>query len=244
MRYVNIIGLDLGQSNDPTALVFLECPVWVSSAAADEFNVGPAGWRSPSELNPHQLRRLPPAAPPELPPLLLRGLKRYELGTRYPIIVADVARLIAAQKHREQTVLVVDKTGVGAPVYDLFIAAALDPIGVSITGGDQVHSDGTLYRVPKRDLVGAVQSLLQTRRLKFAEQLPLLPVLMAELKNFRVKIDPATAHDSYSAWREHEHDDMVLAAALACWWAESQQDARGFSLQYDARTRMHRGRFR
>jgi hypothetical protein len=38
--------------------------------------------------------------------------------------------------------------------------------------------------------------------------------------NFRVKIDPLTAHDSYGAWREGQHDDLVLAVALAVWFAE------------------------
>jgi hypothetical protein len=40
--------------------------------------------------------------------------------------------------------------------------------------------------------------------------------------NFKVKIDPETAHESYSAWREAEHDDLVLAVALATWWAENK----------------------
>jgi hypothetical protein len=185
----------------------------------------------PSELTAYQLAHMEGINPPELPVLSLRGLKRYELGTRYPVIVEDVARLIAAQPHRTETALVIDRTGVGAPVYDLFVAAGLDPIGINITGGDMVHQDGNLYRVPKRDLVGSVQSLLQSRRLKFAADLPLLPVLKAELQNFRVKIDSQTAHDSYSAWREHEHDDLVLATALACWWA-ARPTPRGFSFSY------------
>ena len=33
-----------------------------------------------------------------------------------------------------------------------------------------------------------------------------------------MKIDPLTAHDSYGAWREGAHDDMVLAVAIAVWW--------------------------
>jgi hypothetical protein len=36
-------------------------------------------------------------------------------------------------------------------------------------------------------------------------------VLVQELLNFRVKIDPLTAHDSYGCWREGGHDDLVLA---------------------------------
>lgn len=214
----SIIGLDLGQASDPSALVFLERSIWVPSNVVDYAMLPHGGWYAPSELDRHQFSRIPDVVPPEPPELLLRGLKRYELGTAYPVIVADVARLIAAQPHRVQ--LVIDWTGCGRPVYDMFVAAGLHPVGISITGGDQAIEVAGGFRVPKRDLVGIVQSLLQTRRLKFAEGLPLLPVLTAELKNFKVKIDPKTAHDSYSAWRENDHDDTVLALAVACWWTE------------------------
>jgi hypothetical protein len=45
----------------------------------------------------------------------------------------------------------------------------------------------------------------------------LWPALKKELLNFRRKINLKTAHDSYEHWRESDHDDLVLAAALACW---------------------------
>jgi hypothetical protein len=45
----------------------------------------------------------------------------------------------------------------------------------------------------------------------------LWPTLRKELLSFRRKIDLRTAHDSYEHWRESDHDDLVLAAALACW---------------------------
>lgn len=229
MRAVNIVGLDLGQSQDPTALVFLERPCWVAAGALEPYDGDLAGWVASSRLNPWQIKQTCNADGPTPPTHLLRGLKRYDLGTSYPAIVEDVARLVRAQ--RTPTQLIIDRTGCGAPVFDLFVAAGLDPIGVMITGGDQVHQDGNVYRIPKRDLVGVVQSLLQTRRLKFAEALPLLPVLKQELQNFRVKIDPKTAHDSYSAWRENQHDDMVLGCALACWWAE-RPTVRSFAANY------------
>ena len=51
--------------------------------------------------------------------------------------------------------LVMDATGVGAPVVDLLRQAELRPVAVIITGGDKVTSGkGSLY-VPKRDLVDA-----------------------------------------------------------------------------------------
>ena len=50
--------------------------------------------------------------------------------------------------------------------------------------------------------------------------LPVAETLRKELLTFRVKIDPRTAHDSYSHWREGDHDDLVLATAMACWFRE------------------------
>ena len=93
----------------------------------------------------------------------------------------------------------------------------LEPIAITITGGDSVTYDHG-WRVPKRDLVGGVQVLLQTDRLKFSADIPAVPQLVQELLAFRVKIDPLTAHDSYGAWREGAHDDLVLAVAVTTWW--------------------------
>lgn len=87
---------------------------------------------------------------------------------------------------------------------------------VTIHGGDTVTRDGTRYRVPKRDLIGVTQVLLQGERLKIAEALPEAKILVKELLDYRVKIDPTTAHDAYNA-RDGAHDDLVLAVALACW---------------------------
>jgi len=53
---------------------------------------------------------------------------------------------------------------------------------------------------------------------KVAEGLKLWPALREELLNFRRKINLKTAHDSYEHWRDSDHDDLVLAVALACWW--------------------------
>jgi hypothetical protein len=53
--------------------------------------------------------------------------------------------------------LIIDATGVGAPVTDLFTKKRVRFVGVTITGGDNVITAGTRkYRVPKRDLVSAL----------------------------------------------------------------------------------------
>jgi hypothetical protein len=147
-------------------------------------------------------------------------LERFPLGTPYPAIVGRTAQLLATPPLRGQASLVVDRTGVGSAVVDLLAEAHLSPIAVTITGGDKVHRESkTRYSVPKRELVGCLQVLLQTGRLKIASALPEAELLVKELLAFQVKIT-ASAHDTYGAWREGAHDDLVLALALAIWYGE------------------------
>lgn len=182
-----ILGLDLGQAQDYTALTIVE-----RIAQYDNYRN-------------------------EKPPLLhCRHLERVELGTRYPDIVSKVGAmlkrppLVGAQ-------LVIDATGVGRAVCDMFTAAHIQHKRVLVTSGDSVNAEGGFWRVPKRDLVSAVQAPLQDKRLKFADGLDLAPTLIKEMLNFKVKIT-AAAHDTYGAWRENEHDDLLFAVMLAAWW--------------------------
>lgn len=179
-----VIGLDLGQVSDYTALAILEA---FPGKDGIVYNV--------------------------------RWLERVR-GVSYPEVAEKVIRIMASPSLAVKAALVVDQTGVGAAVVDLLKKSGLKPIAVSIHGGDRATNEGNSWRVPKRDLVGVLQVLLQTERLKVASKLKLGPVLQAEMLNFKVKIDPVTAHDSYSAWRESDHDDLVLSTALAAWWAE------------------------
>jgi len=73
--------------------------------------------------------------------------------------------------------------------------------------------------VPKKELVASLQVLLQTRRLKVAKTLPEAATLVRELETFRVKVTEA-ANETFGAWREGQHDDLVLAVALAAWMGE------------------------
>lgn len=198
-----IVGLDLGQSQDFSALVVIE------------------------SHRPVRGIDIPLSAPTPQATYAVRHLQRWPLGTAYPVIVQDVAALMGRVPQADgRGELVVDHTGCGRPVVDMIRRAQLHPIAVSLHGGDRVTREGQDYRTPKRDLVGCVAVLLQQQRLRFAQDLPLTPILTKELLNFKVRIDPATAHDSYSAWREADHDDLVLALALACWWGEYWHNRR------------------
>jgi hypothetical protein len=192
-RATYFCALDLGQQADYSALAFLE-------------------------------RR---GFSPETYTFDCRHLHRWQLRTGFPDIVTDTVRWMNSEQLNKgvysRTTLAVDKTGVGAPVTDLFqrekMHARLVPI--VITGGDQVTKDGSTVRVPKRNLVSGVSVALQTGKLKFSEELPLTKTLTAELQNFKAKISDS-GNDSYGAgaeWRTGNNDDLVLALAMALWTA-------------------------
>jgi hypothetical protein len=196
-----IVGLDLGQSADYTALSVIE-------------NV-----LTPDVAKPAKKHRT----------LHLRHLERYPLRTLYPDIADGVTKLMQDPKlspnvfyggtiRPTSPMLIVDQTGVGPAVTDLLKKKGLTFKAVTITGGYKVNYEGGSWHVPKRDLVGALEVYFHTGTLKVAEDLKLWPALREELLNFKRKINLKTAHDSYEHWRESDHDDLVLATALACWW--------------------------
>jgi hypothetical protein len=60
-------------------------------------------------------------------------LERMPLGTTYPAIVQHVGRLVG--RLPKDTELVIDYTGVGRPVFDLFRYSGISPTGMLITSG-------------------------------------------------------------------------------------------------------------
>ncbi len=187
MRFV--VGVDLGQTADYTAITILE------ETERDSYDV--------------------------------RYLERLR-NTPYPSIVRRLDHLV--KRLPEKPSMAVDATGVGRPVIDMIhdanLPATIYPI--TLTGGDAVVRDGMERRVPKRDVASTIAVLLQTGRLRIARGLKESETLLRELLNFRVKIS-LSGHDTYEAWREQEHDDLVLAVGLAAWLFEKGRD--GF-MQY------------
>lgn len=221
MRYAFYLGVDLGQSSDFTAFALLEEPVWVPEHFRGAWDCKP-GWNRPSEMNPFAVREAlaqNPGAPD--PTVMVRHLERPPLGTRYPAVVSRVGEILKAPALVGKPVaLVVDRSGVGQGPLDYMKHEGLRPIGVTIHGGSKVSRGRDGYGVPKKDLVGAVALLMQSGRLKIAGSLPEAATLRTELSNFRVKQDARTAHESYEHWREGDHDDLVLATAMACWFRQ------------------------
>jgi hypothetical protein len=185
------LGLDLGQTTDPTALSVVERRL---------------------RFEGDQMEKL----------YTVRHLQRFPLGTPYGDIVTAVARLAEAPALKRRVVLVVDQTGVGRPVVEMLLQAPLPCriVPVTITSGQAVNaaSDGRL-NVPKAELVTCLLLAFQGHRLKLPRAVPDTSVLVQELLNFRTKIT-AAGNEVFESQRARDHDDLVIALALAVWYAE------------------------
>ncbi len=198
-----LISVDLGQAADPTAIAVGE--------------------------------RTEPAESWEYPSLAVRQLTRLPLQTPYPDVYKEILRLVghaellqSARRVRpddelEPVTLLVDGTGVGRPVVDELRlrlsrghTAALIPIMI-VPGARTAMAEDGYYHVAKADLVGSMQALLDSGRLKLA-QMALSGEFLAEARRFRVKV----TRDRNETWRgEGAHDDLVLAIAQMAWWAQT-----------------------
>jgi hypothetical protein len=160
-----------------------------------------------------------PATTAEKLDYALRHLRRFPLGTPYPAIVSAVTTMRKTGP-LNGAALIVDQTGVGRAVVDVLRQTAGVVVPITITGGHSVTvtEDGS-WHVPKKELVTGLQVVLQNQRLQIARSLPEAATLVHELQQFQVRIT-ASAHETFGVWRAGQHDDLVLAVALACWWAE------------------------
>ena len=187
------VGIDIGQAHDPTAIAIVS--------------------RVTTEATNPQLK----AANPEPHPRYeVQHLERLRLGMPYPAQVDHLeAMLTKPPLNRLGPRVLVDYTGVGRPVFDMFAGrhALRRAQGVVITGGRDTTRHGPGWSVPKGELVSKLQALLHSGHLRIAASLPEAPVLLRELQDFRVRFSDA-GNATFNA-REGAHDDLVLALALA-----------------------------
>jgi hypothetical protein len=169
-------------------------------------------------------QRLQPADPPTTrPAYALRHLQRFPPGTSFPVVVASVVALLQTPP-LPSAWLLADITGVGQAVLELLrdglrvgVDCTFSPVVLTAGGAVTTGPNGG-FAVPKADLVGTLQVLLQTRRLQIASTLPDAATLVRELETYRPRVPLGRADDTL--WRECAHDDLVLAAALAAWVGE------------------------
>jgi len=174
-----LIGIDLGQRRDFSAIAVLE------------------------RQSPH---------------LVVRHLERLPLGTPYTQVVDRVSHLVRSTKLAGPRRLVVDATGVGMPVIDMLrsVRLACEVMPVVLTGGESQRQRDGIWRVPKLDLMAGLQSAIERRDLRIARRLRESSTLVRELLDVRLTQGPRQRVGADGA---NQHDDLVVAVALACWAA-------------------------
>ncbi len=192
------MGVDLGQAHDYSAISILEQELYTIQRSP--------GW-------------VPSLTDVVDNTYLVRYLERFRLGTPYPVIVEKIARLMSEPIMMRDGKLIVDATGVGAPVVDMMRLRKLSPVCIKITGGHEVQKAPRGYHVPKSELVSALAVLFHSKRIKVAGRLAEAKNLRKEVQSFKYKIDRQTGHTSYGADENGERDDIVLSVSLAAWYA-------------------------
>jgi hypothetical protein len=191
-------GLDLGRRQDPSAL-----------AAVERLHMGTG-----------RVNRVTYEPETRLS-LIVRHLELFRLGTPYLDVVRRMARLLnepqtldgyqvePGHPARPHQTLVVDATGVGAPVVEALQVMDLEAglTAITITGAGQPHADafgGTL--VARRDLLSNLRLVMERGLLRVPEGLHERDGLTEEWLRAADPAGPA-------------HDDRVVALALAVWQA-------------------------
>jgi len=191
-----IFGLDFGKQQDHSALTLLD------------FRAIPTGTRDAATWQ-HLYRRQ----------LHLRLIERFPLGTPFHQVLARVARLAEHPLIKHHAALVFDSTGLGLPLREQLelMRLPLHLVPINITSGQSPTVTPQGRNVPKTDLVQRLELLLEQNYLKIAAHAPQVELLREELLHFERQHLPG-GRVTFSARGTH-HDDLVMSAALAGWWA-------------------------
>ncbi len=104
--------------------------------------------------------------------------------------------------------------GVVETLEDAHLGHPLVP--VTITAGLSESRHGQRWNVAKARLISTIDAVTDSNRITIGPKVPNRDVLFAEMTNFRRGFTKA-AHEQFASWRESDHDDCVLALALAVW---------------------------
>lgn len=197
---MTVVGLDLGQKHDFSAIAVVERREAMSAYTRSVEFTG----------------------------LAVRHVERVQLGTPYPMVVERVRRILGQLAMRGPQSLVVDATGVGTPVVDMLRGAGLgcEIVPVTITNGERESQAGQGWNVPKRDLMAGLQVLLESGELKIAGKMKHRASLVRELVD--VQMTRAGMGMSIGADRAGQHDDLAIAVALAVWKGKQKRRVNGF----------------
>lgn len=195
-----VMGVDIGQKRDPTAIAVVE---WERRVVGEKVvRRGNVIVDRRDETEYHYTARY---------------LERLPLGTPYTEVARRVGELadgVEEQTERRLSKLYLDATGVGQPVVDLLRELGVRAVGVHFNHGDKrVEVTRQQVNLGKAFLVSRLQALLQSGRIHLPRTTE-AEVLAHELMDYEIRVDQ-DANDRYGAFRVGTHDDLVTALGLA-----------------------------
>ena len=187
--YLVYIGVDIGQSQDPTAIVVAD----------------PEIRENEIHYVIRYLRRLPLGI--SYPAIIEEIIKIYQ----------NIPEPEGNHKLHKQ--VWIDATGVGKPVVDLIRnnCSYINLHEVFITGGeakDNINPWTRVIKLPKAYLVSRLQVMLGYGRIHLPKTEEAL-ALQEELKIYTIKVND-NANFEFGAFKVGTHDDLVTALGLAC----------------------------
>lgn len=181
-----VIGLDIGQKRDPTAVCVAEAH----------------GRRAGEERQEVHF--------------VVRYLERLPLGTPYPTVTERASEVFTKLKARSGSTprFYVDATGVGKPIVDMLEEKGIRGVACYFNHGDRRNEKS--WReviIGKAFLVSRLQLLLQTGRLHLPRT-PGAQSLSQELLDFQHVMEPKD-NERQGAFKVGTRDELVTAIGLA-----------------------------
>ena len=223
-----VVGVDLGQAHDPTAIAVIEHVRWRINPESRDLVLA-TGRREWIEEWKRELRE----DESKRTQYNVRHLERLALGTHYPAQVAYIADLVRRAPLKDARVFY-DHTGVGRAVGDLLHQARIPKLHrVHLTGGTESKAAGSTHAVSKVDLVSRLQAVLHTGELAIEQSLPDATTLARELADYKLNFS-AAGNAQFNA-RSGAHDDLLIATGLALYGCQSGREAVVMSLSWATR---------
>jgi hypothetical protein len=141
-------------------------------------------------------------------------------GLPYDQIVDWVVKTVnnPAFNKGEPCAFLLDSTGVGVAVKDMLKAKGIRPKAITITAGDAYSRVGAEFHVGKARLIGKFLGAFDAGKVHVNPNMPIWSQVENEMLSFRAEMS-AQGRVKMEA-QQGEHDDMLLALAMAVWYGE------------------------
>ncbi len=111
-----------------------------------------------------------------------------------------------------------DATGVGVAINDMFRAKGTRPIAITITPGNGITRIGPDVHLGKARLIGKFLGAFDAGKVHVNPNMPIWPRVEQEMLAFRAEMSDQ-GRVKFDA-SEGENDDMLFALAMAVWYGE------------------------